>query len=548
MNTNNSFLKTLIFLSLFFIYNWVNAQCIENKNYLDYYKTQLENYQIKYENITNDVNDSYKWKTKSYKETIIKKRQENLKTEIEKIDININYFQEQYNECLNNSSEDENIYIWIEYYNNWNFLEAINFLNKSYKKNPNNNIVKSYIALSYDWIWDKYFFKKEYIEAISYYKKSLELYPYDFNSNSSIWASYYNIWDYYSAIKHYITAYENTDNIVEQNKIYQNISKAQLNLRNKNKISNDEFSSYQYYLTQFNIPKAWGKVKNNNEVIVAVIDSWVDTNHPDLIDNIWINPTWTYWESKNINFVSSEDINIPSDEHWTNVAWIIWAVQNNWIWIRGISKNVKIMPLRVFWFKDWWKDKYIINAINYAIDNGANIINLSLWWTHYDYTSDYDEVLKKAYSKWIVVVISAGNWDDLSLWTIGVNLTKNPLSPICNNSWDNKYSIWVFSITKDWKKSYWSNYGICSPFYAPWENIFTTTIMSKKWSHYEEVTWTSFSAPIISWIIALWYNEYWYIPPDIVYNSLKKAQTYSFKNGLGFDTIKYLEELWKYKK
>lgn len=61
------------------------------------------------------------------------------------------------------------------------------------------------------------------------------------------------------------------------------------------------------------------------------------------------------------------------------VAGIIAANTSNKIGIAGIAKNVKIMPLRVFGFNDKGaSDDNIIRAMNYAIDNGANIINLSI--------------------------------------------------------------------------------------------------------------------------------------------------------------------------
>jgi subtilisin family serine protease len=70
--------------------------------------------------------------------------------------------------------------------------------------------------------------------------------------------------------------------------------------------------------------------------------------------------------------------NVATWDHWTFVSWIIAAEQNNKEWISGIAKNVKIMPLRVFTSDDNASTESIISAINYAIDNWANIINLSL--------------------------------------------------------------------------------------------------------------------------------------------------------------------------
>jgi cell wall-associated protease len=67
------------------------------------------------------------------------------------------------------------------------------------------------------------------------------------------------------------------------------------------------------------------------------------------------------------------------------------------------------MPLRVFDFKGNASEANIIKAMNYAIDNHANIINLSLGQTQFAYSTKYDDVIRRAYENGVVVVIAAGN-------------------------------------------------------------------------------------------------------------------------------------------
>lgn len=178
-------------------------------------------------------------------------------------------------------------------------------------------------------------------------------------------------------------------------------------------------------------------MKNNKEVIVAIIDDGININHPDLLDSIWVHPKAKYWDSKIIDFVWDWlPENLPVWEHGTMIAWIIWAKQNNNEWIAWISKNVVFMPLRVFDSKWNAKEENIIKAIEYAINNWANIINLSLWSTQFNYSNKYDEVIKKAFDNWVIVVIAAWNWDILSWQNTWINLTNNPISPVCNNNWD----------------------------------------------------------------------------------------------------------------
>lgn len=156
-------------------------------------------------------------------------------------------------------------------------------------------------------------------------------------------------------------------------------NEAQIIYAKKNAPTNDSFSYLQYYLKDFNITEAWGKVKNSNEVIVAVIDDGININHPDLKGKIWVNPKAEYGTSKVIDFVGDKiGDNMPTGQHGTMIAGIIGANTDNNEGIAGIAKNVKMMPLRVFGFDGNALDDNIIRAINYAIDNGASIINLSL--------------------------------------------------------------------------------------------------------------------------------------------------------------------------
>ena len=104
------------------------------------------------------------------------------------------------------------------------------------------------------------------------------------------------------------------------------------------------------------------------------------------------------------------------------------------------------MPLRVFDFKGNAREESIIKAMGYAISHNANIINLSLGQSQFAYSSKYDDVMKKAYDNGIIVVVAAGNGDVLSYSSSGVNTTVNPLSPVCNNGGNNKYSIGVESL------------------------------------------------------------------------------------------------------
>ena len=111
---------------------------------------------------------------------------------------------------------------------------------------------------------------------------------------------------------------------------------------------------------------------------------------------------------------------------------IAWKLNNN-IWIAWITPNVKIIPLVV---GDIWGKAdgyYIAKAIDYAIDNWANIINISLWGDRWDYKDIYSEYFKKANEKGIIVVVAAWNWDnDTSENSNWINTYVNKISPVCD--------------------------------------------------------------------------------------------------------------------
>lgn len=85
----------------------------------------------------------------------------------------------------------------------------------------------------------------------------------------------------------------------------------------------------------------------------------------------------------------------------------------------------------------------------FAIKNKANIINLSLGQSQFSYSEQYDEIMRLAYENGIIVVIASGNGDVLSFKNTGINTSVNPLSPVCNNNGNRKYSIGVGSLNQE---------------------------------------------------------------------------------------------------
>ena len=133
-------------------------------------------------------------------------------------------------------------------------------------------------------------------------------------------------------------------------------------------VPNDEFWSWQWDMRLINAPGAWEIEKGSEAVTVAVIDTGV-SNHPELVDRIVAG----------YDFVDNDTD--PSNDvvgHGTHVAGTVGAQGNNAIGISGVCWNgVKIMPIRVLG-PDGGTTEAVVNGEDYALQQGVQIVNMSL--------------------------------------------------------------------------------------------------------------------------------------------------------------------------
>ena len=168
--------------------------------------------------------------------------------------------------------------------------------------------------------------------------------------------------------------------------------------------------------------QAWDLETGSRDIVVAVVDSGVDANHPDLAANIWTNPGETPEngvDDDNNGYVDdvhgwdfADDDNHPNDPvdshgHGTHVAGIIGALGNNGVGVVGVCWQVSIMPLRFITAADYGTTEDAINAIRYATDNGADVINLS--WGGSGYSQALKDAIDDAGLAGALVVCAAGN-------------------------------------------------------------------------------------------------------------------------------------------
>jgi subtilisin family serine protease/flagellar hook assembly protein FlgD len=269
---------------------------------------------------------------------------------------------------------------------------------------------------------------------------------------------------------------------------YPQIEYVEPNFRVKhNYVPKDSYFSKQWYLNKIEAPKAWDMTKGSADITVAVIDGGVQLDHPDLKGKL----------VKPYNAANSKKP-YKADTHGTHVAGIIAASLNNKGTV-GIAPNVKIMPINVF--TGDYADQYsVVRAINYAVNNKANVINLSLG--GYEFSYSMQDAIEIAHAKGVTLVAAAGNSKTSEL-PYPANYDK-VLAVSATNRYD--------------KITAFSNYGGIG-FSAPGEGIYSTI----SGSSYKSFDGTSMASPIVTGIIALMLSKNPLLTPNNVKTILEKS-------------------------
>jgi cell wall-associated protease len=192
----------------------------------------------------------------------------------------------------------------------------------------------------------------------------------------------------------------------------------------------------------------------------------------------------------------NNDVAGPDAQHGTHVAGIIAADRTNDIGIRGIASNVRIMSVRAVPNGDE-RDKDVANAIIYAVDNGAQVINMSFGKSYSPEKIAVDKAVKYAEQKGVLLVHAAGN--------DGANNDEKPNFPNRVYLDGKEARNWLeigassFGSDEDFVGGF-SNYGKKSvDVFAPGVEIYSTT----PGNTYEELQGTSMAAPMVAGVAAL---------------------------------------------
>lgn len=247
-------------------------------------------------------------------------------------------------------------------------------------------------------------------------------------------------------------------------------------------------SGMQWYLDVIGCDDAWNTTWGSSSVRVAVLDTGVDLDHPDLTGQIVAQA----------DTVTNDGNADDDDGHGTHVAGIIAAKANNGSGIAGIAPGAGLIAVDVFQSDgtNWWATTAdIVEGISFAVANGADVINMSLG--SYGVDSVETNAVNNATAAGVVVVAAAGN-DSRS-----------------DNHYPSDIDSVISVIATDWDDviASYSNYGPQKDISAPGgdfdvpadypESMIMSTYVDHGVSTYAWMAGTSMASPVVAGVAAL---------------------------------------------
>ena len=291
------------------------------------------------------------------------------------------------------------------------------------------------------------------------------------------------------------------------------------------KTPNDPYFA-QWSFEDTGVYTAWDYTTGSKDVVVAIIDNGFDTFHPDLKDNLWVNQKevenngidddqngyiddyygWNFLDNNNDPKPNVETLTSSEKEegvfnHATFVAGIIGAKGNNAFDGAGINWDVRLMNLKVIGNNGVGDFEPLVKAIHYAVENGANVINISMVGEGNE--EQLQGAIDYAYQHNVLVVAAAGN--------NMLDLNYSGQYPVCSDEFlSNDEILGVSAIDQNHHLAFFSNIGSkCIDITAPGVGIRSTLLfsptngLSDSYSVKKSWNGTSFAAPFVSGAAAL---------------------------------------------
>jgi subtilisin family serine protease len=265
-------------------------------------------------------------------------------------------------------------------------------------------------------------------------------------------------------------------------------------------LPDDPLYGEQWALPGIGAPEAWGRSTGSKSVVVAVLDTGIDVEHPDLQANIWSNPDpgqdGYSGDVHGWNFIENNNDLSDGYGHGTHVAGIIGAVGDNAVGISGVNWSVSLMPLKICSATGFCEAGAEIAALEYAVAHGAKIANASFGAPGGGYPPE-EEAIRAAGQAGLLFVAAAGNQS-----------ANNDAEPFYPASYPLENIISVAASTPTETLASFSNFGADSvSLAAPGENILSTlppsgAVLSSP-TGYGFLSGTSMAAPQVTGAAAL---------------------------------------------
>lgn len=183
---------------------------------------------------------------------------------------------------------------------------------------------------------------------------------------------------------------------------------------------NDPLYGSQWALAKINAAQAWATCHGSGDVVVAVADTGVDCDHRDLRANMWVNEAELHGvagvdddgngyvdDIRGYNFIAGDSDPLDDSGHGTHCAGIIAACTDNGLDVAGLCWNARILPLKMLNDEGLGTVAEGVEAIYYAVANGADIISCS--WGDAEDSRVLRDAVAYAYGEGVVLVAAAGN-------------------------------------------------------------------------------------------------------------------------------------------
>lgn len=235
----------------------------------------------------------------------------------------------------------------------------------------------------------------------------------------------------------------------------------------------------QYHLNELDVESAW-EISTGENVKVAIIDTGVDIDHKELADGISENSYNSYTQVVGLDAVDDDH------GHGTHVSGIIAATMNDYSGVYGVAPNVELLIIKADRPSDNnFELASLLRAINYAVDQGADVINMSLGSSYlYGALEIEQTTISSAVEAGVTIICAAGN-----------DAYEHAGYPA---AYEDTIAVSALNQGYEFASSY-SNYGPEIDISAQGTGIYSTTLDNG----YTSLSGTSMACPVVSGLVAL---------------------------------------------